>query len=211
MSSIRKPPRNLGTQVKRYTSLSLSRYLTELSSKKPVPGGGSASAYAACLGIGLAEMVAQIGMKKVDGPTQASLKKTIFLLQKAKKDALQIVDLDPKVYQNVLKSYAKAKKISEKDRKEQFIDEALGNSFRLQADLALLVTMAVEAVHSLEGAVSGSISNDLRVSRALLKAAFQGAYDTAEINRIFMKNPQRKERAAHALEEVKKRFEASHV
>lgn len=197
--------------MKKYTSLSLSRYLNELSGKKPVPGGGSVSAYAACLAIGLAEMVAQIGMTKADGPTRLSLEKAVRLLRKARKDALQIVDLDPKVYLDVLKTYAKAKKISEKERKNQWIDEALENSFRLQADLALLVTMAQEAVRSLEGVIPGSIANDLRVSRSLLEAAFKGAYDTAEINRVYMKDPAKKERAGRALEEVKKRFETGNA
>ena len=194
--------------MKKFTSLSLTRYLKELSSGKPIPGGGSAAAYAACLGIGLAEMVAQIGRKRADRPTQALLQKMVRLLRRAGKDALQIVDLDPKVYQDVLKSYAQAKKISEKERKEKLVDEALQNSFRLQADLALLVTMAQEAVRSLEGAIQGSIANDLRVSRSLLQAAFQGACETAEINRVYMKDSARKQRAGHALEELRKRFKA---
>lgn len=198
-------------KVKKFSSLSLTRYLAELSSKKPVPGGGSAAAYAACLAIGLAEMAAQIGIKKVEPPAKALLQKSLRLLRKAKKDALQIVDLDPKVYGIVLRAYARAKKISGKEKKNSLIDEALENSFRLQADLALLVTMAKEAVQSLEGVIPGSIANDLRVSRALLQAAFQGAYDTAEINRVYMKDPQKKERTAQALEEVKKRFETENT
>lgn len=197
--------------MKKYTSLSLSRYLKELSSKKPVPGGGSVSAYAACLGIGLAEMVVRIGMKKMDELQEASLQNAISLLRKAKKDALQIVDLDPKVYLNVLKTYARAKKITDQEKKNQLLDETLENSFRLQADLALLVTMAKEAVESLEGMIPGSISNDLRVSRSLLEAAFKGACDTAQINRVYLKDPAKKERAGRALEEVKKRFETSSV
>lgn len=176
-----------------------------------MPGGGSASAYAACLGIGLAEMVVQIGIKKVEGPTKSSLEKTVRLLHKVRKDALQIVDLDPKVYLDVLKTYAKAKKMTDKEKKNQRIDEALENSFRLQADLALLVTMANEAVRSLEGVIPGSISNDLRVSRALLRAALKGAYDTAEINRVYMKDPAKKARAGRALEEVRKRFESANA
>lgn len=197
--------------MKKYTSLSLTRYLDELSSDKPIPGGGSVSAYTASLAIGLAEMVVQIGMKKVNGSTKLSLQRTMRLLRKVRKDALQIVNLDPKVYLDVLKAYAKAKKIIQKDKKNRLIDEALGNSFRLQADLALLVTMAQEAVHSLEGVIPGSIANDLRVSQALLEAAFKGAYDTAEINRVSMKDPAKKERAGRALEEVKKRFETGNA
>lgn len=195
----------------KYTSLSLTRYLKELSSDKPIPGGGSASAYAACLGIGLAEMVAQISSKKADRQGKASLRKAIRLLQKARKDALEIVDLDPRVYLAVMKSYDAARRISDEDRKRCLVDQSLEDSFRLQANLALLVAMARQAVLSLDGLVRGSIKNDLRVSRALLNAAFHGSYATAEINQVYLKNLQKKERAARVLEELKKRFEVENV
>ena len=193
--------------MKKFTSLSLSRYVAELSSDKPVPGGGSVSAYAASLGIGLAEMVARIGIRKVDGEAKAGLRKTIRSLEKLRKDALQIVDLDPRVYGTVMKTYTDAKKISDEKKKERVIDEALENSFRLQANLALLATMAKRAVRSMEGIVKGSIKNDLRVSLAVLEAAFHGAYATAEINQVYLKNPEKKNRAHEALEELKRKFE----
>lgn len=197
--------------MKKYTSLSLSRYLTELSSKKPVPGGGSVSAYVACLGIGLAEMVAGIGIEKASSEAKSSIRRAVRLLQKARRDALQVVDLDPRVYQSVMKSYKTTRTLSDPERKRRVIDEALENSFRLQADLALLVAMAKEAAESLNGMIQGSIMNDLGISVKLLEAAFQGAYDTARINMIYMKDPQRKNRAEQALEELKKRFETTSV
>lgn len=192
--------------MKKFTSLSLSRYLAELSSKRPVPGGGSASAYVASLGMGLAEMVAQIGMKKASEETRPVLQQTVQTLRKLRKNALQVVDLDPKVYQEVIKTYGRARKLSDPEKKKQMIDEALNNSFRLQADLALLVAMAKESVHSLEGLVQGSITNDLRVSRSLLGAAFRGSYETAKINMVYLKDPEKKARAEQALEELRKRF-----
>lgn len=197
--------------MKKYTSLSLSRYLAELSSRKPVPGGGSVSAYVACLGMGLAEMAAQIGMKRVAPESKPSAEKAVKLLRKTKKDALEVVDLDPQVYQTVMKSYARARALSDETRKNRLIDDALENAFRLQANLALLVAMAKQAVDSLLGVIRGAIQNDLRVSRALLEAAFQGAYDTAHINVVYLKNPQKKQRSEQALEEVKKRFETGNV
>ncbi len=193
-------------EVKKFTSLSLSRYLAELSSEKPVPGGGSVSAYVGSLGIGLAEMVAQIGIKKLDPEAKKGMRKTLKLFQKIKRDTFQIVDLDPKIYQSVMKSYGAAKRMTG-GKKEKFIDEALENSFRLQADLAFLVMMAKEAVQSMEGLIKGSIKNDLRVSLAVLTAAFQGAYATAEINQVSIKNPDKKNRARRALDELKKKFE----
>lgn len=190
----------------KYTFLSLTRYLNELSSKKPIPGGGSASAYVASLGMGLAEMVAQIGMKRLDPALKSEVEKAVRLLRKAKKDALQVVDLDPKVYQQVLKTYAKAKAITDESKKNKLIDEALENSFRLQADLALLVSMAKQAAESLVGKIKGSIQNDLLLSLAFLNAAFQGAYDTAHINVVYLKDAGKKARAEQALAELKNQF-----
>lgn len=192
--------------MKKYTSLSLSRYLAELSSNKPVPGGGSVSAYVACLGMGLAEMVAQIGMKRASAESQPTLQKTLRLLRKVRKDALQVVDLDPRVYLEVLKTYTRAKNISDPAKKEHLIDEALENSFRLQADLALLVVMAKQSVQALQGTIRGSIQNDLQISLKLLDTAFSGAYETAHINVVYIKNPQKKTRAEQALQELKRKY-----
>lgn len=195
----------------KYTSLSLTRYLAELSSNKPIPGGGSVSAYVASLGMGLAEMAAQIGLKKVASEGKPEVQKAIKLLRKAKKDALQVVDLDPKVYQAVMKAYTKARNIEDAAKKNRMIDEALENSFRLQADLALLVSLARRATESLLNCIKGSIQNDLKVSLAILEAAFQGAYDTARINVVYLKDPKKKRRAEQALKELKKQFEPLHA
>ena len=194
--------------MKKYTSLSLSRYLAELSGNKPVPGGGSVSAYVASLGMGLAEMVAGIGMKKVPAESQAAVKKAVRLLTQARKDALQIVDLDPRIYLSVLKSYQAAKKIADPEKKERVTEEALENSFRLQADLALLVIMARRAAQFLVGVIRGSIQNDLSISLKLLDTAFFGAYETAHINAVYLRNTGRKARAEKALAELRRQFDS---
>ena len=197
--------------MSRFAAFSLEKYLRALSSSEPTPGGGSASAYVACLGMGLGEMAAQIGMKKVGSESKSVVLKAIQLLRKTRQKALQVVDLDPKVYASVLKSYQKARHFSDQTKKARFIDEALGNSFRLQADLALLVVMAREAIQGIEGLIRGSIQNDLKVSRSFLEAAFRGAYDTAHINVVYLKDPQKRQRAESVLEELKKRFEINVV
>ena len=50
--------------MKKYTDLSLETYLEKLASDAPVPGGGSVSAYAGALGMGLTQMVARIALKR---------------------------------------------------------------------------------------------------------------------------------------------------
>ncbi len=50
--------------MEKFTTLSLEKYLNELASEKPVPGGGSVSAYVASLAMGLTQMVARIAIKR---------------------------------------------------------------------------------------------------------------------------------------------------
>ena len=199
--------------MKKFTELSLQSYLDQLASGDPVPGGGSVSAYTASLAMGLTQMVGRISLarKKKEGLSPAeekkeaerrrTIQKIVDFLEKTKRDAFQIVDLDPQVYQQVIDASGHAAKM----------EDALQNSFRLQADLALLIVMAHEWNQSLSGLVSGSIKNDLLVSAALSEAAFRGAHHTALINVKYMKDAARKEKAEKALEELKARFEKGNV
>lgn len=195
--------------MEKFTQLSLNRYVEELSSDQPVPGGGSVSAYVATLAMGLSQMVARIALKrkkkeglsseaeKEETQRRKTLEDIIQSLEKVKQDALQIVDLDPEIYQEVMAVWGDENKM----------EDALQNSFRLQADLTFLIVMAHEWNAHLAHLVQGSIKNDLLVSAALLKGAFQGAYHTAMINAHYMKKSGNKERAEKALDELKARFE----
>ncbi|MFZ5801556.1 MAG: cyclodeaminase/cyclohydrolase family protein [Candidatus Omnitrophota bacterium] len=193
---------------KSFTNLTLRDYLNALASDEPVPGGGSVSAYAAALAMGLTQMVARIALKRkkkaglsaADEKKEDEKRKTVTgileTLEKTKKDAFQIVDLDPKVYGEVMTVW----------NDEAKREDALRNSYRLQADLALLVVMASEWNQNLAHLVSGSIKNDLLVSAGLLEGAFKGAYHTAMINVVCMKEGGERTKAEKALEELKTRF-----
>lgn len=195
--------------MKPYHQHSLEEYLDELSSDKPIPGGGSVSAYVAALAMGLTQMVGRISLKRKkkeglsveesrkDDERRATIEKIIASLEKTKRDAFQIVDLDPKVYMEVMSAGKDPAKM----------EETLQNSFRLQADLAMLVVMASEWNHHMAGLVAGSIKNDLLVSASLLEAAFKGAFHTSMINVKYMKEGAQKVQAEKALDELQKRFD----
>ena len=194
--------------MKKFTDLTLESYLNELASDAPVPGGGSVSAYVGSMAMGLTQMVGRISLKrkkknlsseeeKQDTARKATIEKIVTALEKTKRDAFQIVNLDPQVYQEVMDSYSDPAKL----------EDSLQDSFRLQADLTFLIVMAKEWNNAMADLVSGSIKNDLLVSAALLEAAFRGAYHTAMINVVYMKNAERKSQAEKALAELKHRFE----
>jgi len=198
--------------MKKYTDLSLEDYLCKLASDAPVPGGGSVSAYVGTLGMGLTQMVARIALKRKpkadltpeqkfqDEANRKRMQEVIDSLEKTKEQALQVVSLDPKVYDEVMACYKES-------APPEKIEEALQNAFRLQADLALMIVMAKEWNEHMKGLVKGAVANDLIVSANLLNAAFEGAFHTSHINVVYLKNPERKERAEKALAELRNRFE----
>lgn len=194
--------------MEKFTQFSLEKYLHALSSDESIPGGGSVSAYVASLAMGLSQMVIRISLKRKqkkdwtaeqieeDNKRRETLQQILDSLEKAKRDAFQIVNLDPEVYQEVMDSYKDPEKL----------EDALQNSFRLQADLAFLIVMAKEWNENIARLVSGSIKNDLLVSAGMLEGAFKGAYSTANVNVVYMKNEERRKHAEDALSELKTRF-----
>lgn len=192
----------------KYTSITLENYLHELSSEKAVPGGGSVSACVASMAMGLTQMVGRIALNrkakqglspeeaKKEAENRETIEKIIVSLEKTKRDAFQIVNIDPQVYLEVMKVWAEPEKL----------ETALKNSFRLQADLAFVIVMADEWNTLLAGMVKGSIKNDLLVSAALLEGAFRGACHTALINSHYMKDENEKKKSETALQELKARF-----
>ena len=190
----------------KYINQSIKQYLNQLASAEPIPGGGGTSGLTAALGISLAIMVARISLKRLDSEKQKTLNKTIKLLEHMRRDAEQIIDLDPKVYREVMASYARSKKLGKTPKAEAGIERALADSFKLQADLALLILMAKESLGTVGSFAKGSIRNDLIVSNGLLDGAFRGAVATARINVVYMKEGKQKEHFQRGLQQLEERY-----
>ncbi|MBI4395032.1 MAG: cyclodeaminase/cyclohydrolase family protein [Candidatus Omnitrophica bacterium] len=188
-----------------FVDSSIKEYLKKLSSEEPIPGGGGTSALVAALGIGLMLMVARISLKKQEGEKRENLLKVIETLDRMQQNASEIIDLDPKVYGEVMNSYLEAKKISDPELAQQKIETALKNSFRLQADLAMLIVMAKEFLSSINSCTKGSIRNDLLVASGLLDGAFYGALATANINVVYMKDAKERAHCEEAMAKLKER------
>lgn len=189
-----------------YLNQSIKEYLNELSSENPVPGGGGTSALAASLGIALEIMVARIAIRKLEGARKKRLEKIIGLLEKMRADSQEIIDIDPNVYGEVMAAYKRARGAADPEKAQTDIEAALANSFRLQADLALLIAMAKELLSEVGGFAKGSIRNDLIVSSALLDGAFQGAVATARINVVYLKDGAKKRHFEGALQKLQQKY-----
>src|SRR3954467_11272863 len=98
--------------AERLVDLTLRAFSDELASDAPVPGGGSAAAYAGAMGAALAAMVARITLKKA---TSEELKSYIEETDNLRSDFLRLVDDDSAAYARV----AEAMKLPRKSEDEK--------------------------------------------------------------------------------------------
>ena len=82
-----------------YKNESLKKYLDDLAGKLPAPGGGSAAALNAALGVSLISMVINFTLGKPKyAKYEADLKKDLVKSEKLRSEFLRLVDLDIAAY-----------------------------------------------------------------------------------------------------------------
>lgn len=100
----------------KYTTLSIKKYLTDLSAKKPVPGGGSASALVSAIGVSCLLMVINYTLNK-KGYEKYNLKLKTFLskITKIRSRLTKCIDLDINLFNKVAQAY----KLPKNTKKQQ--------------------------------------------------------------------------------------------
>jgi formiminotetrahydrofolate cyclodeaminase len=153
-----------------YKDKALSQYLDDLAAKLPAPGGGSASAMAAALGVALLSMVINFTLGK---PKYAAYEKELAQslqdCERLRKEFLRLVDEDVAAY-------------SSKDL-QRSIDVPL-TICRLLHDAACLCPAVCQ-----KGNVN--LISDVAVAISLMDAAFASAYWNVDINLTMLKDNRR--------------------
>ena len=144
-----------------YKTKSLKKYADDLAARLPAPGGGSAAAVAACLGVSLISMVINftIGKPKY-AAFERSLIKTLDASEKLRKRLMELVDLDVVAYQS-------------KDAKK-----ALG----VPLEIAHRAAEAMSLCPDLVVRSNRNLISDVAVAVCLLESAFAAAVVNVDIN-----------------------------
>jgi len=144
-----------------YKDESLKKYLDDLAARLPAPGGGSAAALTAGLGVALISMVVNFSVGK---PKYArfleELKAVLEKSEKLKEEFLRLVDLDVTAYES------------------KNIRDALDIPFMV----CRLCFEGIKLCQPLLTKGNVNLISDVAVAAILLEAAFSSAYYNVEIN-----------------------------
>jgi glutamate formiminotransferase/formiminotetrahydrofolate cyclodeaminase len=172
--------------AERLVDLTLRAFSDELASEAPVPGGGSAAAYAGALGAALAAMVARIAAKKSD---DASLREFMGEMDNLRGDFIRLVDDDSAAYARVAEAMRLPKTSDdEKKARADRIQIALLAASRVPLEVTKTSRRLLDACErGLEKAPSAAVS-DIGVGALMAEAALRGAAMNVMINLASLKD-----------------------
>ena len=166
--------------TQRLVDRTLRAFSDDLASDAPVPGGGSAAAYAGAVGASLAAMVARIAAKKGEDET---LRDYITEVDNLRSDFLRLVDDDSAAYARV----AEAMKLpratdDEKKIRTERVQAALLAASRVPLEVAKTSRRLLDACErGLPKAPAAAVS-DVGVGALMAEAALRGAAMNVMIN-----------------------------
>ncbi len=160
--------------MQQYKNQTLSKYLDCLSSKDPVPGGGSAAALVAATGTSLVSMVARYSLgRKQPKAVENRIKSILLRSEKMRKRLLVLVDLDAKVYLKVVQT----RKADEKKKVR-----ALKEAQKVPLEVARLSKVAINLTPFLVKKGNPYLLSDIKCAVEMLLSAFKSAMANVEAN-----------------------------
>lgn len=165
-----------------------TRFIDELASAAPVPGGGGASAYAGALASALASMVGNLTVgKKTYAEVEDEVKRRLAELSLLRERLVELVDEDARAFEPLAAAYRMPKATPEEAAaKAAAIQAALADA--AEAPLSIMRTAAGVVEHADYLARHGSrlARSDAGVAAAFARAAVDGASLNVFVNAASM-------------------------
>lgn len=173
-----------------YVDGTIRKYMDDAASGAPTPGGGSASALAAALGVSMGRMAANftVGKKKF-ADVEDRVRAILAELHQAQEELMRLVDEDVRAYGTVSAAYGMPRGTPEEKRSRT---AAVQDALRTAMDAPLRAVRAcgpvVERLTELVDIANPNLISDVGVSAILAEAALRGAKLNVEINLSFLKD-----------------------
>ena len=183
--------RRLGeAQGNRLIDLSLASFVSEVSSDKPVPGGGSVSAYSAALAASLVSMVSRLTLKKPEEDKNwKTAGEVLTESESLQKSLLLLVDEDSESFTALMHAYHLPKANEQEKRKRT---EIIQSRLRGAAEVPLKTAEQTSRILSLANKIAQFANentlSDLQTAVYLAHASTLGAISNVNINLASMKD-----------------------
>jgi glutamate formiminotransferase/formiminotetrahydrofolate cyclodeaminase len=166
----------------------LRAFSNDLSTDAPVPGGGSAAAYAGAMGSALAAMVARIAAKRTAG--EGEERPFIEEMDNLRADFLRLVDDDSAAYAQVAEALKLPRKTDEEKRaRSERLQAALLGASRVPLEVAKTARRLLDACERGIQSASPMTASDIGVGAFLAETALRGAALNVMINLASLRDP----------------------
>ncbi len=162
----------------KYLDRSIKKYLNDLANNKPAPGGGSASAVTAALGVSLLLMTANFTKGKKYEKVKSTIKKIIKELSEYKKTLELLTDKDVAVYKNL----DSALKLPRAPKRSRLLEIALKNAAKVPLKICETSHLALKKAPLLLKKGNKNLLTDVECGTLFLKSAFAAAKINVDIN-----------------------------
>ena len=176
-----------------YMDLSCSDFIRKLSSREPVPGGGSVAALVGALGAALGNMVGALtlGKKKyaaVEDEIQQCMEDVIIM----QKELMDLVQKDIDIFEPLSKLYGmSAETEEEKQKKEALLEKALEEACMVPIEVMAKCGRTVELCKVFAEKGNRIAVSDAAAGAILCKSAIEAASLNVYINTSLMKNEEK--------------------
>ena len=155
-------------------------FIEQLAAPTATPGGGSAAAASGAMAAGLAAMVASMSRgKKAYAQYERELSEAISRLSQRREELKAAIDADAESYNSVMAAYKKAREATAADG---LIDSALKQATAVPLSVAEKSREVLRIAEGLGPITNPNMKSDLITSKALARAAIEGALANVEIN-----------------------------
>lgn len=190
--------------MKKLIDLDIQKYMEELASNAPAPGGGSASALAGAQGIALVMMVAELTVgKERYAEYEEICQKAITDGRARLNDFLKAIDDDTEAYNKVGAAFKMPKSTEEeKAARREAIQEATILATKVPLHTMEIAIEVLKIAESVVGNSNPNCASDIGVGALNLKAALLGAWLNVKINLPGIKDEALKEEILNHAKEM---------
>jgi glutamate formiminotransferase/formiminotetrahydrofolate cyclodeaminase len=198
-----------GVDSDRLVGMSLTSFASAVASGKPVPGGGSVSAYVASLAAGLVSMVARLTLKKTELPKDQPIVTALLAeSDKLRATLLSQVDKDAQSFEALMNAYGLPKETQrEREARSLEIQTKLQVATEVPLETAEQAAGALSAARRLTEYATMNVISDLETAISAAHAGFLGALANVKVNLSGIKDAQYSKRIREKIEALQRQVE----